>query len=54
MIKKGDIKKLPNPNGEAFKVEVVNVFNYNKEEWAEVKPLEFNSFTREVKTSILY
>lgn len=53
-VKKGDIKRLPNKNGEDFIVEVLKVFNYEGERWAEVKPIEFEGFTREVKACMLF
>jgi hypothetical protein len=53
-MKVGDIKKLPNKRGEDFTVEIVNLFTYEGEEWAEVKPVDFNGFTREVKVNMLY
>lgn len=53
-MKVGDIKKLANKRGEDFTVEVVNLFTYEGEEWAEVKPVGFNGFIREVKADMLY
>lgn len=53
-IKVGDIKRLPNKNGEDFIVEVINIFDYDGEKYAEVKPIEFEGFSREVKTCMLF
>lgn len=49
-MKVGDIKLLPKNSGDGyFIVEVVNLFIDEGVEYAEVKPVEFNGFTREVK-----
>lgn len=50
----GDIKRLPNSRGDDFIVEVLNVFEYENEEYAEVKPIDFDGFPREVKTCMLF
>ncbi len=53
-IKVGDIKRLPMNSGKGFfMVEVINLFTYEGVEYAEVRPTEFNSFTREVEVSRL-
>ena len=45
---------LPKNSGDGyFIVEVVNLFTDEGVEYAEVKPVEFNSYTREVKASKL-
>jgi hypothetical protein len=53
-IKRGDIKRLPNKNGDDFIVKVMDVFDYEGERWAEVKPVEFDGFSREVKACMLF
>ena len=50
----GDIKRLPNPRGEDFIVRVLKVFDYEGEEWAEVKPVDFNGISREIKACMLF
>lgn len=52
-MKVGDIKRMENKRGDDFIVEIVSLFTYDGEEWAEVKPVGFNGFNREVKTSLL-
>lgn len=53
-MKVGDIKILPKNSGDGyFIVEVVNLFTDEGVEYAEVKPVDFNGFTREVETSKL-
>lgn len=53
-VKVGDVKRLPNKNGEDFIVKVINVFDYEGEEWAEVKPIDFNGISREIKACMLF
>ena len=50
----GDIKRLPNSRGEDFIVKVLSVFEYEGEQYAEVKPIDFDGFPREVKTCMLF
>lgn len=50
----GDIKRLPNSRGEDFIVEVLKLFDYEGEQWAEVKPVDFNGFPREIKACMLF
>lgn len=52
-MKIGDIKKMNNPHGEDFIVRIVNLFDDDGVKYAEVEPVEFNSFTREVPISHL-
>lgn len=49
----GDIKKLHNRFGKDFIVKIVDLFEYEGIEYAEVKPVEFDSFPREVPVSLL-
>lgn len=44
----GDIKKMYNSQGEDFTVKIVNLFEYDGIIYAEVEPVGFNGFTREV------
>ena len=44
----GEIKKMDNPRGEDFTVKVVNLFECDGIEYAEVEPVGFNGFPREV------
>ena len=53
-VKVGDIKRLPNKSGEDFIVKVINLFTYEGKEYAEVEPIEFKSFSREVPTYMLF
>lgn len=53
-ISVGDIKRLPNPRGEDFIVEVLKVFEYENEKYAEVKPVDFDGVPREVKACMLF
>ena len=52
-MKIGDIKKMDNPRGEDFTVKVINLFDYEGIEYAEVEPVGFNGFPREVPISRL-
>lgn len=54
IINEGDIKRLPNPRGDDFIVEVLKVFTYKGEEYADVKPVDFDGCVREVKTCMLF
>jgi hypothetical protein len=45
---------LPNPRGDDFTVEVLKVFTYKGEEYADVKPIDFDGCVREVKTCMLF
>lgn len=47
-MKIGDIKKMNNPNGEDFTVKIIDLFECDGIEYAEVEPVGFNGFTREV------
>lgn len=47
-MKIGDIKKMDNPHGEDFTVKVLDLFKYEGIEYAEVEPVGFNGFSREV------
>ena len=49
----GDIKKMNNPRGEDFTVRIINLFEYEGVEYAEVEPVGFNGFTREVPITLL-
>jgi hypothetical protein len=49
----GDIMKMDNSQGEDFTVKIVDVFVYEGVEYAEVEPVGFDGFTREVPTSKL-
>lgn len=49
----GEVKRLPNKNGKDFLVKVINLFTYKGVEYAEVEPIEFKSFSREVPTNML-
>lgn len=44
----GDIKKMDNSQGEDFTVKIVALFEDDGIEYAEVEPVGFNGFTREV------
>lgn len=45
----GEIKKIENSsNGEDFIVEIIDIFDCEGVKYAEVKSVEFDSFTREV------
>lgn len=44
----GDIKKMDNSQGEDFTVKIVDLFEDDGIEYAEVEPVGFNGFTREV------
>lgn len=52
-MKIGDIKKLPNLRGEDFTVEIVDLYDCDGIEYAEVRPVGFNGFDREVPASML-
>lgn len=47
-MKIGDIKKMDNSQGEDFTVKIVNLFEDDGIKYAEVEPVGFNGFTREV------
>ena len=47
-MKIGDIVKMDNPYGDDFTVKILNIFEYDGIEYAEVEPVGFNGFTREV------
>ena len=44
----GDIVKMDNPRGEDFTVKILDLFEDNGIPYAEVEPVDFKSFTREV------
>lgn len=50
----GDIKKMNNPYGEDFTVRITSLFEYDGVEYAEVEPVGFNGFSREVEVSRLF
>lgn len=52
-MKVGDIKKMDNPRGEDFIVKIVDLYTVDGIEYAEVEPVEFESFRREVPASRL-
>ena len=52
-MKVGEIKKMENTQGEDFTVRILEIFEYEGVEYAEVEPVDFNGFTREVPTSKL-
>ena len=47
-MKIGDIKKMDNSQGEDFTVKIVDLFEDDGIKYAEVEPVGFNGFTREV------
>lgn len=49
----GDIKKMDNPHGDDFTVKILDLFECDGIEYAEVEPVGFNGFTREVPTTKL-
>lgn len=49
----GDIKKMENPHGDDFTVKILDLFECEGIEYAEVEPVGFNGFTREVPTTRL-
>ena len=52
-MKKDEIKKLNNSQGEDFTVKIVDVFEYEGVKYAEVQPVGFNGFNREVPITML-
>ena len=44
----GEIKKMDNSQGEDFTVKILDIFEYDGIKYAEVQPVGFNGFTREV------
>ena len=49
----GEIKKMDNPHGEDFTVRILDIFVCDGIEYAEVEPVGFNGFSREVPTTKL-
>ena len=49
----GDIKKMHNRHGDDFTVKIIDLFEYEGIEYAEVEPVGFNGFPREVSLAIL-
>jgi hypothetical protein len=49
----GDVKKLDNPHGEDFTVKIVDLYTADGIEYAEVEPVDFEGFRREVPASRL-
>ena len=47
-MKVGDIVKMENSQGEDFTVKILDLFEDDGIEYAEVEPVDFNGFTREV------
>lgn len=47
-MKIGDIKKMDNSQGEDFTVKILDLFECDGIKYAEVEPVGFNGFTREV------
>lgn len=52
-MKIGDIKKLPNLRGEDFTVEIVDLYEADGIEYAEVRPVGFSGFDREIPVALL-
>lgn len=52
-MKIGEIMKMDNSQGEDFTVKIINLFDCDGIEYAEVEPIGFNSFTREVPVTKL-
>lgn len=49
----GDVKKMDNPHGEDFTVKIVDLYTADGIEYAEVEPVDFEGFRREVPASRL-
>lgn len=47
-MKVGDITKMTNPHGDDFTVKILDLFECDGIQYAEVEPVGFNGFTREV------
>jgi hypothetical protein len=47
-MKIGEIKKMENSQGEDFTVKIIDLFDVDGITYAEVEPVDFNGFPREV------
>lgn len=47
------LKKMDNSQGEDFTVKIVDIFEYEGVKYAEVQPVGFNGFNREVPVTKL-
>ena len=48
MLHVGDIKKMTNPHGDDFTVKIVGLFETDGIRYAEVVPVDFYGFSREI------